>query len=193
MVNKESSANRSSSSEQERRALSSLRPLRAVHYTFNANPYYVWISIFAAWMASLLPWRNWEGAPDLLLVILTFWAAHSAQGVGLVAAFIFGYLMDVHDTTILGSNAITYVLSMYFVFKIRKTMLNFEVLGQMVYMLPIFLFVPIPQHLLSAWFAGAWSGWGWMLGGFIKIILWLCVYLVLKLPWQLINDEDAVV
>lgn len=185
--------NKDSSREQERRTLESLRPLRAVQYTFNANPYYVWISILFAWIASLLPWRNWDGAPDLLLVVLAFWGAHSAQGVGLVAAFIFGFLMDVHDTTILGSNAITYVLSMYCVFKIRKVMLNFEVIGQMVYMLPIFLLVPIPQHLLNAWLAGTWTGWSWMVGGFINIILWLCVYLVLKLPWQLIDDEDAVV
>lgn len=38
------------------------------------------------------------------------------------------------DTTILGSHAITYVVTMYFVFKIRKIMLNFEVIGQMVLM-----------------------------------------------------------
>lgn len=36
----------------------------------------------------MLPWRNWESAPDILLVVLAFWGAHSAAGVGLVAAFI---------------------------------------------------------------------------------------------------------
>lgn len=184
---------RESGREQGRRNLESLRPLRAVQYTFHANPYYVWISIFFAAMASLLPWRNWDGAPDLLLVVLAFWGAHSAAGVGLVAAFVFGYMLDVHDTTILGSTAITYVLTMYCVFKIRKVMLNFDVIGQMVYMLPIFLLVPMPQHMLNAWMAGAWSGWGWMLGGFINLFLWLCVHLVLKLPWQLMDDEGAVV
>ena len=185
--------NREVGREQEKRSLESLRPLRAVQYTFNANPYYVWISIALVWIASLLPWRNWEGAPDLLLVVLAFWGAHSAPGVGLVAAFVFGFMIDVHDTTILGSHAITYVLTMYFVFKIRKTMLNFEVIGQMVYMLPIFLLIPFPEHLLNSWMAGAWGGWSWMIGGFINLLLWLCVHLVLKLPWQLINDEDAVV
>ncbi|MDO5668120.1 MAG: rod shape-determining protein MreD [Alcaligenaceae bacterium] len=185
--------NRDSGREQTRRTLENLRPLRAVQHTFNANPYYVWISIFFAAMASLLPWRNWDGSPDLLLVVLAFWGAHSAPGVGLVAAFIFGYLLDVHDTTILGSHAITYVFTMYCVIKIRKIMLNFDVIGQMVYMLPIFLLVPIPQHMLNVWLAGSWSGWGWMLGGFINIFLWLCVHLVLKLPWQLMDDEDAVV
>ena len=178
--------------QQERRTLASLRPLSAVNYSFNAHPYYVWISIVLVWLASLLPWRNWDGAPDLLLVVLTFWGAHGAGGVGLVAAFIFGFLMDVHDTTVLGSHAITYVLTMYLVFKIRKTMLNFEVIGQMVYMLPIFLFIPLPEHMLNAWMASTWSGWGWMLGGFINVVLWLCADLILKLPWQLVNDEDAV-
>ena len=94
--------------------------------------------------------------------------AHGAGGVGLVAAFIFGFLMDVHDTTVLGSHAITYVLTMYLVFKIRKTMLNFEVIGQMVYMLPIFLFIPLPEHMLNAWMASTWSGWGWSLAGMKK-------------------------
>ena len=74
--------NREVGREQEKRSLESLRPLRAVQYTFNANPYYVWISIVLVWIASLLPWRNWEGAPDLLLVVLAFWGAHSAPGVG---------------------------------------------------------------------------------------------------------------
>lgn len=180
-------------STQERRSLASLRPLSAVNYTFSANPYHVWLSIMLVWMASMLPWRNWESAPDILLVVLAFWGAHGAAGVGLVAAFIFGFLMDVNDTTILGSHAITYVVTMYLVFKIRKVMLNFEVIGQMVYMLPIFLLVPLPEHLLNAWVAGTWSGWGWMLGGLINVFIWLCADLLFRLPWQLKHDEDAVV
>lgn len=185
--------NKAPTPSEQRRSLASLRPLSAVNYTFHANPYYVWVSIIFVWLASLLPWRNWEGAPDLLLVILAFWGAHSGAGIGLVVAFIFGFFMDVHDTTILGSHAITYVLTMYLIFKIRKTMLNFEVIGQMVYILPIFLLVPLPEHILNAWIAGTWSGWSWMLGGFINVVLWLCADLILKLPWQLANDEDAVV
>lgn len=170
-----------------------LQPLKSVQYTFNANPYYVWASIVVVWLASLLPWRHWDAAPDVLLVVLAFWAAHRAPGVGMVAAFVFGFVMDVHDTVVLGSTAITYLLTMYGVTKIRKVMMNFDVLGQMVYMLPIFVLAPVPERLLTAWLAGMWGGWSWLISSLFNVALWLVVHLVLKLPWQPIDDDDAVV
>ncbi|WP_028357615.1 rod shape-determining protein MreD [Brackiella oedipodis] len=177
---------------QHRKQLNSLQPLRSTEYIFSARPIYVWISIIVAWMASLLPWRT-AFTPDILLVVLAFWAAHNGRGVGLVAAFVFGFLLDVQDTTLLGTSSLTYVLTIYCVLKMRGRMMNFNVTAQMIYMLPVFLLAQIPEIMLLSWHAGQWIGWFWISAAVLNCLLWLAVHLVLKLPWQSRNDNKAVV
>ena len=59
------------------------------------------------WLVSLLPWRLWQGAPDVLILIIAFWCAHEPRRVGLFTAFTFGLLMDVHDAGLLGEHALS--------------------------------------------------------------------------------------
>ena len=60
-----------------------------------AHGVFVWASIILVWLVSLLPWRLWQGAPDVLILIIAFWCAHEPRRVGLFTAFTFGLLMDV--------------------------------------------------------------------------------------------------
>jgi len=70
-----------------------------------AHGVFVWGTVLVAWLVSLLPWRLWQGAPDILLLIIAFWCVHEPRRVGLFTAFFFGLLMDVHDAGLLGEHA----------------------------------------------------------------------------------------
>lgn len=96
-----------------KRSLTSLEPLQRTNYFYGSSPIYAWITIVLTWLASLLPWREWEGAPDILILVLAFWCVQQVRGVGLTSALIFGLLMDVHDVNVMGEHALSYVLVIF--------------------------------------------------------------------------------
>lgn len=168
----------------------SLQPLDTGEDIFQPSSTFVWASIFITFMASLLPWRNWPGSPDILLVVLAFWCVHSAKGVGLLAAFVLGLLMDVHDTNVLGRHALYYVLVIYAVMMIRQHIVQFSVLAHFVSILPVFVVAAIPGRIFEAWLAGVWSGWGWLWSGFITSLLWFVVDILFKFFSHGHHDEQ---
>lgn len=174
-----------------KKPLKTLRPLDVATDGFIVSKTYVWGTIIVVWLASLLPWRVWSGSPDILLLILAFWCAYGAPGIGLTVGFVFGILMDVHDTNILGRHALTYVLAMYAIMMVRKRMMQFSVFAHFLHVLPIFVLAAIPARLFEAWVEGEWSGWSWMWSGFLMALLWFAADLILKLPTRPVDDDDG--
>jgi rod shape-determining protein MreD len=127
---------------------------------------------------------------DILLVVLAFWCVHSAKGVGLLAAFVLGLLMDVHDTNVLGRHALYYVLVIYAVMMIRQHIVQFSVLAHFVSILPVFVVAAIPGRIFEAWLAGVWSGWGGVWSGFITSLLWFVVDILFKFFSHGHHDEQ---
>ncbi|NEN76484.1 rod shape-determining protein MreD [Pelistega sp. NLN82] len=160
--------------------IKSLRPIDTGEDVFLPSTKLAWVSIFIVFLASLLPWRNWSAAPDVLLVVIAFWCMHSTKGVGLILAFVMGILMDVHDTSVLGRYALYYVLVIYSVMMMRRHMIQFSVLAHFTVMLPVFVLAAIPGRFFEAWLAGIWSGWGWLWSGVFTALLWFIVDLLFK-------------
>lgn len=175
----------------ESRPIRSLKPLKTTQFTFSAHPAYAWFTIVVMWMLSLLPWRSWAGTPDLLLLLLAFWYAHGTPRVSMLTGFAFGLLMDVQDTNLLGEHALTYVLVMGGMSFLRKRMLQFNIVGQIFHVLPLFVLATIPSHLLAAWLQGTyWSNWDWLWSGVLMTIAWFPINLILRLPFGLSRDGD---
>lgn len=161
--------------------IQSLRPIDEGLVVFHPPPVFVWLTILMAWLLSLLPWRLWPESPDILLVMLALWCAYSVKGVGLTAAFIFGLLIDVHSTSMLGRHALYYVLVLYAVIVVRDHMMQFSVFSHFMAMLPIFVVAAIPVHLLEAWLEGVWVGWGWLWSSLFTALLWFLADATLKI------------
>ncbi|AIL32114.1 rod shape-determining protein MreD [Basilea psittacipulmonis] len=179
-------------SDQKKRSLKSLQPLRATQFDMTVSPTYAWVTILIAWAISFLPWRNWPGTPDILLLVLAFWCVHGIVRVGLVTAFIFGILMDVQDTNLLGTHAVTYTIVLFCMMLLRKRMLQFTPVGQFFHVWPIFILAPIPSYVISMWLQGnTWHQWDWLLSGPLTGILWIFVDLVLRLPFGFGRNDDA--
>ena len=67
---------------------------------------FILLSLIAAFMLNLLPWGQWIGVPDFVALVLVFWSVHQPRKVGIGVAFFMGLLMDVHDASLLGENAL---------------------------------------------------------------------------------------
>ena len=66
-----------------------------------ASPGFIWGSLLLALMINLLPLGRVLWMPDALAVVLVFWSIHEPRRVGLGAAFVFGLILDVHQSSLL--------------------------------------------------------------------------------------------
>lgn len=171
-----------------RSSLSSLEPIDSAPFRRPSSPVFVWISLLLVWLISLLPWRAWPTAPDLLLLVIVFWALNERRLVGMTVAFVFGLLMDVHDVGLLGAHVLAYVLATYGAILLHKRLQLFGSVVQAVHMLPVFVVSVMLSRLLQSWLMGDWPGWDWLWSALITAALWPVADILLHLP-QRREDE----
>src|SRR3546814_6147435 len=112
-----------------RSGLSALQPIDTSPFKRPSGLFFIWFTLILIWMISLLPWRLWQPAPDLLLLVVAFWCLNESQRVTMLTAFVFGLLMDVHDAALLRSeehkSALPSLMSnSYAVFCLKKQTIN---------------------------------------------------------------------
>src|SRR5690606_37896199 len=95
-----------------------------------ANPLFVWLSLLLAFTINLVPLGRHPAMPDVLALALVFWNVYQPRRVGIGAAFVFGLMMDVHDSAVLGQHALAYTLLSYFAITIHRRLLWFSVPSQ---------------------------------------------------------------
>jgi len=151
----------------------------------------VWGSLFLVFLLSLLPWRLLEGVPDLLMLVLAFWAVHEPRRIGLVTAFLLGLLVDVHDAGPLGQYALTYLLACYGGIVLHRRLWRFDLWRQALHMLPVLVASRALSVLICAVLTGSWPGWSWLIGLFVTSILWVPIGWLLLLPGNRITDLNS--
>lgn len=156
-----------------------------------ASPRFIWGTLIAVFMLSLLPWRQWQAAPDLLLLVIAFWAVHDSRRVGMLVGFVYGLMMDVHDVGPLGLQALTYTIVCYGANVLHRRLLRFDLWSQGLHMLPVFFFAKLSGVLINAWLANYWAGWTWTIGVILTAALWPAVGWLLLLPQHRMSDADA--
>jgi len=102
-----------------------------------AGPGLIAASFAAAYLFNSLPWSGWALAarPDLVLVVLLFWAIHQPGSVGQGLAFALGLAMDVGDSMLLGQHALAYVIAAYGAQVLRLRVLAFALPEQALHVL----------------------------------------------------------
>jgi rod shape-determining protein MreD len=108
----------------------------------------------------------------VLILMIAFWCVHEPKRIGMMIAFVFGLLMDVHDVGVLGSMALSYALTAYGALVLQRRLQRFDVWRQAMHMLPIFFGARLVTMLIGAWIAGSWPGWSWTISTVLTAALW---------------------
>ena len=155
-----------------------------------ANPLFVWGSIAVALMFNLLPTGRSIWMPDLLALVVVFWNIHQPRRVGVMSAFIFGVLMDVHQGALLGQHALSYTLLGYAAVSLHRRLLWFGLDGQMAHVLPMFLVAQLVSMLIRLAAGGMGPDWGVVIAPVVQTLLWPVATLLLLAPQRRSPDPD---
>ncbi|RZI43873.1 rod shape-determining protein MreD [Herbaspirillum sp. HC18] len=155
-----------------------------------ANPLFITTSLLIAFVLNLLPWGRWVGIPDFVALVLVFWSIHQPRKVGIGIAFMMGLLMDVHDATLLGENALSYTLLSYFAIMIHRRVLWFKLPTQAAHVLPLLLLAQVVQFVVRMMVSGMFPGVLYFLESFVSAALWPVVTLLLLAPQRRAVDRD---
>ncbi len=176
---------------QRRSSLSSLEPIDASPFKRPSNPVFVWFTLLLIWLISLLPWRLWQPAPDLLLLVIAFWCLNEPSRVNMLAAFCIGLLMDVHDGGLLGEQALTFSLVAYGSLLLRRRLQRFNPIVQGIHMIPVFVLSEAVSRLAHSWLAGEWVGWYWLWSALLTAMLWPLADVLLHMPQRRLDETES--
>ncbi|HET7792843.1 MAG TPA: rod shape-determining protein MreD [Rhizobacter sp.] len=154
------------------------------------NPLFMWFTLLMAFAFNLVPLGRTAFLPDLLALVLVFWNVHQPRRVGLGAAFVFGLMMDVHDSAVLGQHALAYTLLSFFAITIHRRLLWFGVLSQALQILPLFVAAHAVSMVVRMLVGGMLPGWEVMLAPVAESLLWPVVSLLLLAPQRRPPDPD---
>lgn len=156
------------------------------------NPLFIFLSMVAAFLLNMLPWGTWIGLPDFVALVLVFWSIHQPRRVGIGVAFFMGILMDVHDATLLGENALSYTLLSYFAIMIHRRVLWFPIGVQALHVLPLLLMMQIVQVVIRWIVSHQIPGWFYFSESLVATLLWpLVTWLLLAPQRRAINRDDT--
>lgn len=156
-----------------------------------ASGAFIAASLVVAFALNLLPWGRWDGVPDFVALILVFWNIHQPRKVGIGIAFFMGLMMDVHDASLLGENALAYTLLSYFTITIHRRVLWFPMGTQALHVLPLLLLTQLVQLLIRLMAGGSFPGWLYFSESLASVALWpLATWLLLAPQRRAVNRDD---
>jgi rod shape-determining protein MreD len=153
-----------------------------------ASPLFIWSSLIAALMLTMLGQEPWM--PDLLALVLVFWTIHQPLRVGMLAAFCFGLIMDVHQAGLLGQHALSYTALSFLSIMIHRRVLWFPVPAQALQLLPLMVAAHLLELLVRLLSGGAMPAWSFWISPLLQALLWPLASIVLLLPQKRAPDPD---
>ena len=154
------------------------------------SPAFIAASLFVAFLLNLMPWGRFIGAPDFVALVIVFWGVHQPRKVGIGTAFFLGLLMDVHDASLLGENALAYTLLSYCAIMMHRRILWFRISTQAMHVLPLLLLAQAVQLLVRFVVSGKFPGWFYFAESLVSALLWPVITVILLAPQRRAVDKD---
>ena len=159
------------------------------------NPLFLWGSLLLAMALNMSPsmglWGRAAWVPDVLAVVLVFWTVHQPSRVGIVVAFVFGLLMDVHQAGLLGQHAMAYSVLSFFAITMHRRLLWFSVPLQAAQVFALFFAAHAIALTLRMVAGSPFPGWSILLSPVLEAMLWPVASVVLLAPQRRAPDPDA--
>ena len=154
------------------------------------NPLFVGFTLLIALAINFVPLGRAPLMPDMVALVLVFWNVHQSRRVGVGLAFLFGLVMDVHASAVLGQHALAYTLLSYFAITIHRRLLWFTVPSQAVQILPLFLAAHAVSLVVRMIAGGMFPGWQVLLAPVFEALLWPLATWLLLAPQRRAPDPD---
>ena len=155
-----------------------------------AKPWFIVLTLLLALASNMLPLGRQPALPDLLALVLVFWSMHQPRHVGIVVAFVFGLVMDVHQGALLGQHALAYTLLAYGAVAMHRRLLWFELAAQTLQLLPLFFAAQLVMLLVRLAAGGMFPGWSMWLAPLLQTLLWPLATMLLQAPQHRAPDPD---
>jgi rod shape-determining protein MreD len=154
------------------------------------KPWFIWLSLLAAFLLNILPFGRVPWLPDFLGLVLVFWSVHQPRRVGILAAFGFGIAMDVHSGSLLGQHALAYTLLGFFAISMHRRLVWFKPLTQALHVLPLFALAHVVVLAVRMLAGGIWPGTSYLIAPLLQAALWPLATLLLFAPQRGAVDPD---
>jgi rod shape-determining protein MreD len=155
------------------------------------NPLFIWTSLIVALLINMVPIGRAAWLPDLLALAIVFWSVHQPARIGIGAAFVFGLLMDVHQTALLGQHALSYTTLGFFAIMVHRRLLWYPLLSQALQVLPLFAISHLIEVAIRMLGGGIFPGWSLLIAPVVEAALWPFVTLLLLAPQRRAPEPDA--
>ncbi len=157
------------------------------------NPRFIVLSLLLALLLNML--LNLSGQvwlPDVLAVVLVFWTVHQPQRVGMFTAFVLGLALDVHESSLLGQNALAYVLLSFLATSMQRRLLWFSLREQPLQVLPLLLASAATEWLTRLVVQDMWPVWPQLLAPFLQAAVWPLAGHLLLAPQRRPLERDDI-
>ena len=168
-----------------------IMPRGAGQLLLPVNPFFIALTLFLALLADMVPIGRAPWMPDLLSLVLVFWGVHQPRRVGVVLAFVFGLMVDVHHGALLGQHALAYSVLSFGAIALHRRLPWFRLPTQAAHVLPLFALAHLLSLALRMLVGGMWPGWSVLLAPFAEAALWPLASALLLAPQRRAPDRDA--
>jgi rod shape-determining protein MreD len=158
-----------------------------------ANPRFIAMTLVLGLLANmLLGLLGWRWLPDVLAIVLVFWIVYQPRRVGLVVAFILGLAMDVHESSLLGQNALSYVVLSAMALAMQRRLLWFPLREQALQIIPLFVVASLLEWVTRLVVNDMLPHWSQLIAPLIQAALWPLVGALLLVPQRRAFNPDNI-
>jgi len=168
-----------------------IMPRAAEKLLLPANPWFIAFTLIVAMTIDMVPMGRIAAMPDVLAVVLVFWGVHQPRRIGVMWAFVFGLLIDVHDGALLGQHALAYSGLTFGAIMLHRRLTWFNLGAQAVQVLPLFVAAHVLALVVRLIVGGMWPGWSVLLAPVFEAALWPVASALLLAPQRRAPDRDA--
>lgn len=148
-----------------------------------ANPRFIAFTLILGLLLNmLLGLTGWNWLPDVLAIVVVFWNVYQPRRVGVVLAFVLGLALDVHESALLGQNALSYVVLSSIALAVQRRLQWFPLREQALQIVPLFVLAALVEWVTRLVVQDAWPHWSQLLAPFMQAALWPLVGALLLAP-----------
>jgi rod shape-determining protein MreD len=158
-----------------------------------ANPRFIALTLVVGLLMNmLLGLSGWRWLPDVLAIVVVFWNVYQPRRVGLVLPFVLGLALDVHESALLGQNALSYVVLSSMAIAVQRRLLWFPLREQALQIAPLFVIASLLEWATRLIVQDAWPHWSQLFAPLMQAALWPLIGALLLAPQRRALDPDNI-